>query len=76
VARAGCGVVHRGGQKTFKADFCSISTPFLGLAQRLLWHRGDPAGNFVEGKGAKTPAKVLSGPGSPTAMSGEGRRRH
>lgn len=32
MARAGYGVVHRGGHKTIKGDFCNISIPFLGLA--------------------------------------------
>lgn len=48
--------------------FCSVSTPALGLAGRMLRHRGDMVGQLLVEKGAKTLAKVLPGSGSLMAV--------
>lgn len=63
LARAGLGVLLRGEHKTFKGDFCSISTPFLGLAERGLWHWADPG---------KDSARFFQ----PLALCGGRGRRH
>lgn len=63
LARAGFGVLHRGGHKTFKGDFCSSPLPFLG------GHQGH-CGTGV------TLAMTLPGSYRPLALCGGRRRRH